>query len=125
MPANMSCRFYEWSELLQLYRDADVVVVSLRDNLYAAGVTTLLEAMACRRPIVATRTEGLVDYLLDQDAIITVEPEDYMGLQKAILHLLNNPVEAEERAQKAYQIFLERYNLDNFVEVLAQSLESC
>ena len=124
MPDNMSCRFYEWSELVQLYRDADVVVVSLRENHYAAGVTSLLEAMACRRPVIATRTQGLADYLLDEDAIITVEPGDNLGLQKAILHLLNNPKEAEARAQRGYQIFLEQYNMNNFVEELSQLLES-
>lgn len=123
MPANMSRRFYEWSELVQLYRDADVVVVSVRNNRYAAGVNALLEAMACRRPIVATRTEGLVDYLSDSDAIITVEPGDIMGLQQAILHLLNNPEEAEARAQRAYEIVRKRHNLEKFVEVLAQWLE--
>ena len=124
LPTNMSCRFYEWSEFLQLYRDADVVVVSVRENLYAAGATALLEAMACGRPIVATRTEGLVDYLLDEDAIITVEPGDTIGLQQAILHLLNNPEEAEARAQRAYQLVRERYSLENYVEMLAQYLES-
>ncbi len=124
LPTNMSCRFYEWSEFLQFYRDADVVVVSVRENLYAAGATALLEAMACGRPIVATRTEGLADYLSDADALITVEPGDTMGLQQAILHLLNNPEEAEARAQRAYQLVRERYNLKKFVEMLAQYLES-
>ena len=38
MPANMSRKFYEWLDLVQLYRDADVVVVSVLENKYAAGV---------------------------------------------------------------------------------------
>ena len=124
MPANMSNRFYQLSEIVQLYRDADVVAICLEQNPCSYGVTTLLEAMACRRPIVATRTEGLADYFSDADAIITVEPGDTMGLQQAILHLLNNPEEAEARAQRAYQLVRERHNLEKFVEVLAQSLES-
>ncbi|MBE9166914.1 glycosyltransferase family 4 protein [Pleurocapsales cyanobacterium LEGE 06147] len=122
IPANMSRRFYKWSELVQLYRDADVVAISVRKNIYAAGATALLEAMACRRPIVAIRTEGLADYL--SDAIITVEPGDNLGLQEAILHLLNNPKEAEARAQKAYQLVLKRHKIEQYVEKLAQSLES-
>ncbi len=124
MPANMSNRFYELSELVQLYRDADVVAVCLVQNHFSAGVTTLLEAMACKRPIVATRTEGLADYLSDTDAIITVEPGDIIGLQQAILHLLNNPEEAEGRAQRGYEIVRERHNLEKSVEIRAQWLES-
>jgi hypothetical protein len=42
LPANMERRFYEWPELVQLYRDADVVVVSCRQNKYAAGVQSLM-----------------------------------------------------------------------------------
>ena len=40
MPANMSCRFYSWPDLVQLYRDADVVVAPVFPSRYAAGVTT-------------------------------------------------------------------------------------
>ena len=117
-------RFISYSIFLQLYRDADLVVVSLKENSYAAGVTSLLKAMACRRTIVATPTEGLADYLSDEDAIITVKPGDTIGLQQAILHLLNNPEEAEACAQRAYQLVRERYSLENYVEMLAQYLES-
>ena len=46
MPENMSRKFYEWPDLVQLYRDADVIAVCLVDNKYAAGVQGLLEAMA-------------------------------------------------------------------------------
>ncbi|MBD2020712.1 glycosyltransferase, partial [Leptolyngbya sp. FACHB-36] len=63
LPDNMSRRFYEWTELVQLYRDADLVVVSLFPSQDTAGVTTLLEAMACHRPVIVTQTEGLADYL--------------------------------------------------------------
>ncbi|MEG3933450.1 MULTISPECIES: hypothetical protein [unclassified Microcoleus] len=44
----MSRKFYEWPDLVQLYRDADVIAVCLMDNKYAAGGTALLEAMACK-----------------------------------------------------------------------------
>lgn len=123
-PANLSRRFYEWSELVQLYRDADIVVVCLQENPYAAGVTTLLEAMACKRPVIVTRTEGLVDYLLDESVMLTVEPGDEAGLRRAIQYLLDNPEEAAEKAERGYQIFLERYRLAHYIETLAESLES-
>ncbi len=43
MPANFHQSFYEWRDLAQLYRDADVVVVAVRPNRYAAGVQALVE----------------------------------------------------------------------------------
>jgi hypothetical protein len=42
MPENMSRKFYEWPDLVQLYRDADVVAVCLADNKYAAGVANVM-----------------------------------------------------------------------------------
>ena len=74
LPANMSRRFYEWPELVQLYRDADVVVVSCHENRYAAGVQSLMEAMACCRPVIATATRGLAAYL--HPSVIAVPPGD-------------------------------------------------
>jgi glycosyltransferase involved in cell wall biosynthesis len=124
IPDNMFNRSYQLSEIVQLYRDADVVVICLKPSFCSAGVNVLLEAMACRRPIVATRTQGLADYLSDEDAVVTVEPGDPKGLQQAILQLLRNPEEAEARAQRAYEIIRERHSLEKFIEVLAQSLET-
>jgi glycosyltransferase involved in cell wall biosynthesis len=124
IPANMSNRFYALPELLQLYRDADVVAVCVKPSNWSAGATTLVEAMACRKPIVVTRTEGLKEYLADSDAILTVEPEDAKDLQQAIVHLLNNPKEAEERAEKAYQLAIERHQVEQQVETIAAWMEN-
>lgn len=120
-PSNMTRRFYEWDELVQLYRDADIVVVCLRENPYAAGITTLLEAMACKRPVIATRTEGLVDYLMDENSMLTVEPGDEAGLRSAIEYLLSHPEAAQQKAERAHQLFLDRYRLDSYIESLARS----
>ena len=75
IPANMSFRQSKPRELVQLYRDGDVVVVPMFPNKYA-GITSLVEGLACERPIVASRTRGLVDYLSPPDGISPVEPSD-------------------------------------------------
>ncbi|MGB5709925.1 MAG: glycosyltransferase family 4 protein [Waterburya sp.] len=85
MPENMSNKKYSLPELVKLYHDADVVAICLRENDGTCGVTVLLEAMACRKPIVCTRTRGLSDYLDDEQAVMTIKPGDVAGLQKAIL----------------------------------------
>jgi glycosyltransferase involved in cell wall biosynthesis len=122
IPANMSNEFYQLPELLQLYQNADIVAVCLRPSNWSAGLTALLEAMACKRPVVVTRTEGLNDYLQDTDALTIVEPGDYLGVQKSILHLLNNPQEAEEKADKAYHIVNQRNRVEQQMSILAEWL---
>ena len=118
MPANMSRRFYAWPELAQLYRDADVVVVSCHENRYAAGVQSLMEATASRRPVVVTATEGLRAYL--DDSVLAVPPGDVASMRRAIQATLADTAGAEERAARGYELALRRYDMDRYVnEIIA------
>ena len=124
MPVNMSNKKYSTSELLRLYREADVVAICLKENDGTSGVTVLLEAMACRKPIVCTLTKGLSDYLDDQQAMMIIQPGDVAGLQKAILYLLNNPQEAEYQAERAFRLAVERCEVESQVNVLAKFIRT-
>ncbi|HAX85103.1 MAG TPA: glycosyl transferase [Cyanobacteria bacterium UBA11370] len=122
LPDNMSCQFYEWPDLVQLYRDADIVVISLVENKFAAGITVMHEALACGRPVIVTRTRGMSQYLETLGIVTTVNPGDVTGLQQAILHLLNNPQEAQAQAQRGYEMVVKERNSDGFVEAIANRL---
>ena len=124
MPENMSNKKYSLPELVKLYNNADVVVVCLRQNDGTCGVTVLLEAMACRKPVVCSRTIGLNDYLDDEEAITTVEPGDVIGLQKAILYLLDHPEEAKQRTERAYQLLYQRNRLESQIDILAKFIRT-
>ena len=124
MPANMSNKKYSWSELLELYHHADLVVICLKPNTAAAGVTVLLEAMSCRKPIICTRTEGIKEYLQDDRAVMTVEPENGSELRTAIIYLLEHPEVAEAMSQRALELVKEQHNLDRQVRVLADFIQS-
>lgn len=124
MPDNMSRQYYEWTELLQLYRDADVVVVSTFPNRYAAGVQVMMEAMACSRPTVVTCTEGLQAYLAGHDGVVQVPPGDATAMREAIVRLLEHHEEAERRSKQAFSIARERHDSERFVETLAKGLEA-
>jgi glycosyltransferase involved in cell wall biosynthesis len=124
MPENMTRQFYEWPDLVQLYRDADVIAVCLADNKYAAGVQGLLEAMACKRPVVITRTQGMVDYLAVPGIVKMVDVGDAAGLREAIVYLLKNPQEAESQAQRGYEKVVNQHSSEPYVDFLAQKLRS-
>ncbi len=122
MPANMEARYYDWCELRQLYRDADVVVISLKQHNYQAGLTTLFESLACRRPVVMTVTEGIARRFADQGAIQGVAPGDSASMRRAILGLLEDPQSAQAQAARGYEIVQENYNSGIFVESIAQQV---
>ncbi len=123
LPANMERRFYEWPELVQLYRDADAVVVSCRENKYAAGVQSLMEGSSCGRPIIATKTTGLQSYL--DDSVVTINPGKPDEMASAIQLVLSNPDHAQKLASTALLTAQNRYKMDRYVseiEVMLRQL---
>lgn len=124
LPANMTRGFYEWPDLLRLYRTASVVVVSLAPNSYAAGIQVLLEAIACRRPVVVTQTEGLAEYLDRPDLVTTVPPRDAPAMRAAIQAKLADPDAAHAQAEAAFAHYGPRIDSDAHVAAIADRLRA-
>jgi len=123
MPKNMEIRYFEFSELRDLYRSADLVVISLLKSNYA-GLTVLMEGMACRRPIIITNNEGLASDMVAKGLALGFEPGDAQGLQSAIDQLLSNPEEAKAMAERAYCYFLQHHSSERYVDSLFEKIQS-
>ena len=89
--------YVSYPELRDLYAGASLVVVPLHDTYQAAGITTILEAMAMQKCIVATRSRGLPDSLIDGVTGLVVEPSAER-IAEAILGVLRSPDRAAELA---------------------------
>src|SRR5262249_17611430 len=79
-------------DLWKLYHASDVVVLpalATIDDVEGFGIT-LLEAAAAGKPSVATRVGGIPDAVENGKSGILVEPDDYCGLARAIVSLLQN-----------------------------------
>jgi glycosyltransferase involved in cell wall biosynthesis len=119
LPTNMEMRYYDWVELRQLYQQCSITVISLLQNHYSAGLTVLMEAMACARPVIMTRTPGLAETMIDKGLVLGVRAGDAAELRQGIQQLLTQPEAAEEMAQAAHQYFLAHHRSDLHVEDLA------
>ncbi|HIH00720.1 TPA: glycosyltransferase family 4 protein, partial [Thermoplasmata archaeon] len=71
--------------LLGFYSDSDLVVLPSRNEGWGLS---LMEAMACRKPVVATRVGGIPELVRDGVDGLLVEPGDVAGLAEAIVRLL-------------------------------------
>lgn len=90
-------------ELIDLYRQATLLVMPLRD---ATGNNALLEGMACGLPVVITDIGGVRDYV-DSKSAVLIPPKDARAMAKEVLRLLKDPESrqalgssARERAMK-------------------------
>jgi glycosyltransferase involved in cell wall biosynthesis len=75
-------------DIPELLMAMDIFVLpSVREGLPMA----LLEAMAAKRPVIATRV-GAIPKVIENEGIgVLVEPKDAIGLRDAIMNLLNDP----------------------------------
>ena len=82
----------EHDALPSWYRSADVVICA---PWYEPFGIVPLEAMACGRPVVATRVGGLIDTVLDDGTGVHVPPRDPDALAEALASLLADPERRE------------------------------
>lgn len=98
----------KFDEMPKYYNTADAYIQpSLSEGLGLAPG----EAMACKKPVVATNVGGLPDIVIDGKTGILVKPRDYKGMAEATKRLLANKKLARELSENGY-----RHIKENFAE---------
>jgi glycosyltransferase involved in cell wall biosynthesis len=110
---------YSLPELKKLYACSQFVVLPLVDQVFSAGATSSLEAMCMGRAVIAFRSRGIVDFIIDGETGILVEPGNTEAMRDAILYLLENPKEARRMGENGRQRVVEKLNLDHYVGHIA------
>lgn len=87
---------------------ADVFVMPSR---YEGLSNSILEAMACAVPVVATRVSGNIEVIEDGITGVLVSRDHYQNLTDALAFLLEHPDKARELGLKAKQTVHEKYDL--------------
>lgn len=107
--------------LRDLYAGAALVVAPLYDTPQAAGITTILEAMAMGKAVVATRSAGLPDVLAHRETGIVVEP-DPNALAAALQQLLDDPDRRQALAQAGRRAVLDTVTLEHHADQVVEFL---
>lgn len=99
LPANVTWEPSDWytqllsdAEVRELYRRAAVVVVPTKDVPQPSGQSVTLQAMACARPVVLSRTRGLwaPEELRDGENVVLTPPRDAAELARSVRLLLDD-----------------------------------
>jgi len=111
------------AQLRSLFDKANVVSVATHMNDHGSGMTTVLEAMSCGRPVVANRTPGMEDYVDDGVTGILVPPGDADALSSAVDQLLNDPDRARAMGAAGAERVRDRFTTEHLASALAGLLK--
>lgn len=92
-------------ELIERYRSCDLLV---QPSLAECFPVTVLEAMACGKPVVATSVGGVAEEI--GDAGLLVPPADVQALAAALERLAGSPDELRRRGDAGLRRVRERYD---------------
>lgn len=107
------------NELLHLYNSSDIFVlpsiVDSQGNTEGLGVV-LLEALACKLPIIGSDTGGIPDIIQDGETGLLVPEKDVSGLSNAILSLVEDKGLREKVAINGYNRIKEKFSWEKIAQ---------
>jgi glycosyltransferase involved in cell wall biosynthesis len=77
--------------------------------------TSLLDAMACSKAIVATKAGGIPEVVDDEVTGLLVEPRDHHGLAAAIVRLIKDAPVRQRMAEAGFERVSARFTLERMV----------
>jgi glycosyltransferase involved in cell wall biosynthesis len=104
LPANLALEVdVPFERVRECLLGARVVALPVRENSYSGATTTLLQAMACAKPVVVTQTAAIARgyHLEDEGNCRLVAPDDVSALEHAVRGLLDDPVRATTLGARA------------------------
>ena len=114
---NVNWGRFDRYELRDLYARSAIAVVPILQNEYQTGIATILEMMSMGKCVIATRTRGQTDTIVDGVTGVYVPPGDPAALAERIERMIEEPRRgARSIGQNARRFIEEEAGLDRFVE---------
>ncbi|GAA0540743.1 glycosyltransferase involved in cell wall biosynthesis [Rhizomicrobium palustre] len=111
------------AELRALYRGAKAVLLPLKNMRHPGGITTLLEAFACGKPVVASLSDGIKDYLNPGENCLIVPCGDAGAFRSAVERLLADQALCLRLGQAARQYAEAELSQDRHAARLMETLK--
>lgn len=88
-----------YPDLIYLLSNVEIVVIP---SLYEAPSAVALEAMAMKRPVVASNVGGIPEVVVDGETGFLVPAKNPEAIAEKVIFLLKNPKKAKEMGEKGY-----------------------
>ena len=98
-----------FNELIKLYQRSDLLILPSINNNEAFGIV-LIEAMACKTPVIASNLPGVRKVFKNNFSGLLIEPRNEEDLSNKIEEMINNESKTSEMGEKAYQLVIDKYD---------------
>lgn len=105
--------FLDRDRLVKEYQHATIYVAPTQ---YETFGYTVLEAMACGRPVVSTRVGAIPELVEEEETGLLTPWNDHTALAEAIIALLSDPATASRMGSAGRARALKHFSLDTIVE---------
>lgn len=107
-------------ELREIYQSAKIVVIPLIESLQPSGQSVCLQAMACGKPVIMTKTIGLWSESIMKNGfnVMFVPPGDKEYLIKTINYLNENENERKRIGLNALETVNKYFNMSDYADRL-------
>ena len=112
-----------------LLNTADIFIqpnIRVQGDMEGFGIA-VIEATACKRPVIASNLEGLKDAICHNESGILVEPEDPKAFETAIRSLIENTDERRALGERAFRYTETHYHWNIiarlYIETLSRLIE--
>jgi glycosyltransferase involved in cell wall biosynthesis len=99
-------------DIAELLAVLDVFVLP---SLWEGFSTSILEAMAMKKPVVASPVGGVPELVVHQVSGLLIPPEDPDALADAVIWLLSNPDIASKMGQRGYERVQQYFSIKSVV----------
>jgi glycosyltransferase involved in cell wall biosynthesis len=90
--------------------------IFLLPSLWEGCPTSLVEAMAQKKPCIATKVGGIPEIIIDKENGILIPPGDPPSIKNAVIFLADNREEAAKMAASAGETYSRRFTLKKMVK---------
>lgn len=133
LPANVEQIQGDWhaqalsdAGLRSLYQKSKLIVTPLIESVQPSGQSVCLQAMACGKPVVLTKTSGLWSQTMrDGENVLLVPPGDLDAVHRAVSRLAQDPGLCESIGNSARKTVCAEGNIASFavrLEALAEQV---
>ena len=101
-----------------------ILEVYVNTSLYEGMSNTILEAMACRRPVVATRVGGNPELVIEGETGWLIPARDSEAAAARILELLGDPIQAAQMGERGRERVVRHHSFAAMIESNARVYET-